>query len=523
MEKNIGVKKTILDELESLKQSYNKMEYVDSLVLDTISKYTEVLNREISVFISRSGILLDYNIGDFQSVELKSPNGKRSGKLSGIRCIHTHPSGNERLSSMDISCMQNLKLDSISAVGVVNGKPNKMQTAYIEGDDYYTVTCKCDNIPHEELVNKIVEAERSIKIDNSTKEGVKRVIVGNFTNSMYIEEELKELVSLCSTAGLNVVGSITQVIDKPNKGTYMGSGKVAELSRLCQVANADMVIVNNELTGSQLNNLENLLGCDVLDRSMLILEIFSMHATTNEGKLQVELARLKYTLPKLLGQGQQMSRIGGGGRTKGSGETKLETDRRYIRNEINELQKRIKKLEMDRNNRRKKRVNSGIKSVAIVGYTNAGKSTLMNRITKAGVLEENKLFATLDPVTRKIFVDLNKEYLLTDTVGFIDNLPHEFIEAFKSTLEEAREADIILHVVDGSSKDMDRQMKVVDKVLAEIGAGNKPTIVAFNKVDKIDEDSIIKGDNAVYISAKSGKGIEELRDKINSMLFKIEE
>ncbi len=514
-----GVKKSILDELESLKQGYNKMEYVDSIVLEIIAKYTTILNREISVFISRSGLLLNVCIGDYQSVPLKEPNGKRAGKLCGVRCIHTHPSGNEKLSSMDISCMQRMRLDSISAVGVIDGKPNKMQTAYIDGNDYYTITNDCNNIPHEKLVNNIILAEKTVKVDNSTDKVAKSVIIGNFTNSIYINEELDELASLCKTAGLKVVGSITQYIDKPNKATYMGSGKVAELGRLCQVTNCDMVIVNNELTGSQINNLENMLGVDIMDRSMLILEIFSMHATTNEGKLQVELARLKYTLPKLLGQGQSMSRIGGGGRTKGSGETKLETDRRYIRDEINDLQKRIKKLEQDRQNRRKKRINSGIKSVAIVGYTNAGKSTLMNRITKAGVLEENKLFATLDPVTRKIFVDIGKEYLLTDTVGFIDNLPHEFIEAFKSTLEEARDCDLILHIVDGSSTDMIRQIGVVNKVLTELNSFDKPTIIVYNKCDKIDNFTPPFGNDYVLVSAKTGEGIDDLRNKIAQILF----
>ena len=514
-----GVKKSILEELDSLKQSYNKMEYINAVVLDTICKYTAVLNREISVFISRSGILLNVCIGDYSSVPLKQPNSKRAGKLCGVRCIHTHPSGNEKLSNMDISCMLNMKLDCITSVGVVEGKPSKMQTAFIDGTSYYTTTNICNDIPHEQLVNNIVLAEKTVKVDNTTDKVSKSVIIGNFTNSIYINEELVELASLCKTAGLNVVGNVTQFIDKPNKATYMGSGKVSELQKLVQLSNCDIVIINNELTGSQLNNLENLLGVDVMDRSMLILEIFSMHATSNEGKLQVELARLKYTLPKLLGQGQSMSRIGGGGRTKGSGETKLETDRRYIRDEINDLQKKIKKLEQDRQNRRKKRVNSGIKSVAIVGYTNAGKSTLMNKITKAGVLEENKLFATLDPVTRKIFVDIGKEYLLTDTVGFIDNLPHEFIEAFKSTLEEAQDADLILHVVDGSSPDIIRQIGVVNKVLTELNAFSKPTIIVYNKVDKIDDFTSPYGKDYVMISAKTGEGIDVLRYKISDVLF----
>ena len=514
-----GVKNTILLELEELIKSYNKCEFVDGLVLDTIAKYTTELNRELSVFISRSGLLLNVCIGDYSSVPLKMPNGKRAGKLSGIRCIHTHPSGRETLSDMDYSCLTRLKLDCITAVGVAYGKPIKMQTAYIASNDFTVVNNSCKSIPHKTLLDNIIIAEKVVKVDNSTNKLAKRTIICNFTNSKYIEEELFELGSLCKTAGLNVVGSITQIIDKPNKATYMGRGKVGELSRLCQVSDAQLVVINNELTGSQLNNLENILGIDVMDRSMLILEIFSLHATSNEGKLQVELARLKYTLPKLLGQGESMSRIGGGGKTRGSGETKLETDRRYIRNEINDLEKKIKKLAIDRKNRRKNRINSGIKTVAIVGYTNAGKSTLMNRLTKANVLEENKLFATLDPVTRKIFVDIGKEYLITDTVGFIDNLPHEFIDAFKSTLEETADANLILHVVDGSSKDLDRQISVVNGVLQSLGSLNKPTIMVYNKADNKGIAKIKESKNTVIISAKTGEGIDALRDKIAEILF----
>lgn len=512
-----GVRDSILNELESLITGYNKREFVDSRVLECICKYTTLLNREISVFISRSGLLLNVVIGDYNSAPIKTANGKRQGKLSGIRCLHTHPSGNETLSSMDLSALTRLKLDCISAVGVADGKPNKIQTAFIDGDGYKIINCNAGNIPDDLLLDEILVSEKSFKADNSTKEGTKLAITCNFTTSKYAEEELIELNGLCKTAGLSVVGSVTQAVEKPNKATYMGSGKVGELARLIQIKNADYVIINNELTGSQISNLEQTLGVKILDRPMLILEIFSMHATTNEGKLQVELARLKYTLPKLLGQGQSMSRIGGGGKTKGSGETKLETDRRHIREVIYDLNKKIKKLEQDRANRRKKRLNSGIKSVAIVGYTNAGKSTLMNRLTKAGVLEENKLFATLDPVTRKIFVDIGKEYLLTDTVGFIDNLPHEFIEAFKSTLEEAVDCDLLLHVVDASSTDTVRQIEVVNGVLNSLGVKNKPTILVYNKVD---EGKVIVPDGATSISAKTGKGIETLKNRINEILFK---
>lgn len=514
-----GVKDSVLQELDNLIQTYERTTFIDKVVLDTIAKYTTMLNREISVYISRSGVLLNVAIGDYQSAPLKMPNGKRQGKLCGIRCLHTHPSGDEGLSGMDISALFRLKLDCMTAIGVCNGVAKKMQTAYINDDKCDVVRYDSQNIPDKMLLDRILEAEKSIKVDKSTEQKRAKAIVCNFTSSVYINEELDELSSLCKTANLEVVARLTQIIDKPNKATYMGSGKVGELQKLCQITDCEYVIINNELTGSQINNLEKILGVKVMDRPMLILEIFALHATTNEGKLQVELARLRYTLPKLLGQGQSMSRIGGGGKTKGSGETKLETDRRHIREVIFDLQKRIKKLEQDRENRRKKRVNSGIKSVAIVGYTNAGKSTLMNRLTKANVLEENKLFATLDPVTRKIFVDIGKEYLLTDTVGFIDNLPHEFIEAFKSTLEEAVCADLLLHVVDGSSTDIIRQVGVVNKVLSSLNIEGKPTIIVYNKVDKVDSFTPPIATDYAVISAKTGEGIGELKEIINQKLF----
>ena len=255
---------------------------------------------------------------------------------------------------------------------------------------------------------------------------------------------------------------------------------------------------------------------------MLILEIFARHATSNEGKLQVQLAMMKYTLPKLLGQGKELSRIGGGGSggaaTKGSGETKLETDRRRIRRSIYELSERIEILKKERDLRRERRKKTGIKTVAIVGYTNAGKSTLMNLLTKAGVKAEDKLFATLDPVTRKIFVDIGKEYLLTDTVGFIDNLPHEFVDAFRSTLEEATYADLILHVADCSSKDLERQEKVVKEVLTSLGVTDTPIITVYNKAD---ENAGFSTDekNAVVISAKTGDGVNKLKEMIVEKLF----
>ena len=338
------------------------------------------------------------------------------------------------------------------------------------------------------------------------------------------DDFFKELELLSKTAEIDVVGTMIQRTPYINPIYYMGSGKVEELKAAINELNASLVIFDNPLNGVQFNNLEAYLGVEVIDRNMLILKIFAMHASSNEGKLQVELAYKKYSLPKLLGKGTVLSRQGGGGgggggARRGAGEQQLELDRRTIRNEIKNLQSEIKKIGTERDIRRKQRLNSGIKTVSIVGYTNAGKSTLMNAMTKAGVLAEDKLFATLDPVSRKIWLGEKKEILLTDTVGFISRLPHEFIEAFKSTLEETKYADLILHVVDASSEKSEEQLDVVISVLKSIGVEDKPIITVYNKIDKAGEFFEPVKFNSVKISAKRGQNLEELKALITKNLF----
>lgn len=333
-----------------------------------------------------------------------------------------------------------------------------------------------------------------------------------------------ELELLSKTAEIDVVGTMIQRTQSINPIYYMGTGKIEELKAAVIELNASLVIFDNPLNGIQFNNIESVLGVEVIDRNMLILQIFAMHASSNEGKLQVELAYKKYSLPKLLGKGTVLSRQGGGGgggggARRGAGEQQLELDRRTIREEIRNLQAEIKKIGAERDIRRKQRLNSGIKTVSIVGYTNAGKSTLMNAMTKAGVLAEDKLFATLDPVSRKIWLGEKKEILLTDTVGFISRLPHEFIEAFKSTLEETKYADLILHVVDASSDKLEEQHDVVLSVLKSIGAEEKPIITVYNKIDKVEAFFEPVKYNSVKISAKCGKNLEELKSLIIKSLF----
>lgn len=338
------------------------------------------------------------------------------------------------------------------------------------------------------------------------------------------DELLNELALLANTAGYEPVAELIQRRDKPDHHFFIGKGKVEELKELVDNLEAKCVIFDNDINGSQYKNLEDALGVSVIDRATLILEIFALHATTNEGKLQVELARKKHSLPRVFGQGLVLSRQGGGGgggggARRGGGEQQLELDKRTIRDEIKDLETRIEKLSTERRLRRERRQRNRIKIVSIVGYTNAGKSTLMNYLTKADVLVEDKLFATLDPVSRKLWLAPKKEFIIIDTVGFISRLPHEFINAFRSTLEETKYADLILHIVDSSSPNMLKEFDVVNEVLETIEANEVPIINVLNKNDKKPIEMLPCKDNCVMISAITGDGIETLKQKISLELF----
>lgn len=347
------------------------------------------------------------------------------------------------------------------------------------------------------------------------------IIVGvafNKTNYNF-DMELDELSSLCYTAGLEVVGSACQNIKEINPATLIGSGKVEELANLVKELSANVVVVDTELTGAQINNLIEALKVKVIDRSMLILDIFAGRATTNEGRLQVKLAQLKYTLPRLSSISNSSGRFGSGGvGMRGPGETKLETDKRAIRENILKLEREIKKLRENRQVQKSKRQKSSIKQVAIVGYTNAGKSTLMNTITKAGIYADNLLFATLDTTSRNVWLGNNKQIILTDTVGFVNKLPHAFIQAFNATLEDTIEADLLIHVVDISNPNYKEQIEVVEGVLKEIKADNIPQILVYNKIDKLKTPFEVPA-GVVLISAKNNAGVETLKERIVKELF----
>lgn len=335
------------------------------------------------------------------------------------------------------------------------------------------------------------------------------------------EKSLDELEELASTAGAVTVGRVVQNLSQIHPVTYVGKGKLDEIKDLLWETEATGIICDDELSPIQLGNMEDALNTKIMDRTLIILDIFANRASTNEGKIQVELAQLKYRQSRLVGLGESLSRLGGGIGTRGPGEKKLEMDRRLIKGRIAQLNRELKDVKRHREVTREQRSRNQVPVIAIVGYTNAGKSTLLNTLTGADVLEEDKLFATLDPTTRNLKLPSKQEVLLTDTVGFIRKLPHHLIEAFKSTLEEAKYADIILHVVDASNPQMDEQMYIVYETLMNLEVKNKPVITAFNKQDKVDGEAILrdfKADHVVNISAKTGEGLENLQNVIEEVL-----
>lgn len=349
------------------------------------------------------------------------------------------------------------------------------------------------------------------------------LVAVEFNDETDVECSLNELDELAETAGADTVGRLIQKREAVHPGTYIGKGKIEELQELIHRLRADVIVCDDELSPAQLGNLQEELQVKVIDRTVMILDIFAAHARTSEGKLQVELAQLRYRASRLVGLRQSLSRLGGGIGTRGPGEKKLEMDRRLIKERISILNRQLKEVVKNRETMRRQRTRSAAPTVAIVGYTNAGKSTLLNTLTESNVLEEDKLFATLDPTTRGLTLADGQKILFTDTVGFISKLPHTLIQAFRSTLEEAKYADMILHVVDASNPDYDMQMEVVYDTLRELGVGDKPVLTAFNKMDLVKPEEKedwkdLKSDVVLQISAKKKIGLEALLEQIEKLL-----
>lgn len=518
-----GIRDSVLAQLETLYDLDLTGEvFAPAELLDVLAAFTCAINREISIYVSRSGAILDITIGGLNSVDLKDMHLRRNTRrLSMIRCIHTHPGGNPQLSDVDISSLRSMHFDAMAAVGAKDGRATGIQAAFLGemvggvNKVFLTEIVPVKKIPQRAWMDAIERADQEVLIGagSGTQEEKERAYLVGLDS----ERSLEELARLADTAGAIVVGAMLQKKTRPDTATYIGSGKAEGLALDCQAKDVDIVIFDDELSGVQTRNLEDVLrGVKVIDRTMLILDIFAQRAQSREGRLQVELAQMAYQLPRLMGHGVSMSRLGGGIGTRGPGETRLEMDRRRIRRRMSDLRREIKELDDQRSLRRSRREKNRVPVVALVGYTNAGKSTLLNALSDANVLAEDKLFATLDPVVRTVKMPGGGEFLLVDTVGFISKLPHALVDAFRSTLEEALLADILLIVSDGASEEMLHQHDVVLEVLRSLGAQDRPMIDVINKVDLLETRPQWPG--AFFISAKNGEGIDALLEEVKRQI-----
>lgn len=521
-----GIRESLLARLELIYDLRMEDEFASHELVVELCALTGILGREISVYLSRAGAVADVSIGDIGKVAMPDMRLVRnSDRLSGVRCLHTHPGGDGRLSGVDLGTLRSMKLDAMASVGVApDGSATSLYAAFLgemhEGEREVLIygPLRPYRLPNRALMEEIRLADARLKA-LTTETGESRperaILVGLENDADY--DTLEELAELASTAGAQVVARSTQKRRAMDVATYVGSGKVEELKLAASETEADLFIFDDELSATQLRNLEAALGVRVIDRTTLILDIFAARAQSREGVLQVELAQLKYGLTRLTGQGVSLSRLGGGIGTRGPGEKKLEVDRRRIRRRIYELSQELEEVEKQRGLRRARREKGAAPLVALVGYTNAGKSTLLNAISHAGVLTEDKLFATLDPVVRQAELPGGTPALFSDTVGFINKLPHDLVDAFRSTLEEVVAADLILHVIDVSAPHYRAQMAVVEEVLASLGAADTPRIDVFNKADKLGEKPLGKP-GALFISALNGEGLAQLLSRVEEML-----
>lgn len=530
-----GIRSNKIKELEEIYQlSVPYGQVITAELAEHLARLSTQLNREIAVYVTRRGQIISVSLGDTHTVSLPDYNGREAKhRLSGIRCIHTHPNGDSRLSQVDVASLKTMHFDLMAAIGATDEKVTDISIGLITGlvDDQEQVEFLGPLLLKTVLtldlsyLLKVLESElQKSKKTYRLAEEERAILVGlESKNNWDPEDSLAELSELAKTAGAKVVGGVLQRKDRPDYAFFIGRGKVQELSLLIQERDANLVIFDDELSPAQQRNLEQTLGTKIVDRSGLILDIFAQRARTHEGKLQVELAQLKYQLPRLGGQGLVLSRLGGGIGTRGPGETKLEVDRRHIRSRIHDIETEIEKIKKQRSLYRDRREKNRLAAVALVGYTNAGKSTVLNALTGADVVAENKLFATLDPTSRKICLPSGREVLLTDTVGFIKKLPHQLIAAFRATLEEVVQADLLLHVIDASQPHYQEQNDAVWQVLRELGAENKPTITLFNKIDRINEPATIERmtrlADSMAISALTLSAGED-RDKLLSLIEK---
>lgn len=528
-----GIRDTVLERLEKIYEiNVSKDSILSKELFEHILVSGSEINREISVAIDRKGKVVGVSVGDSTTVEIPAVD-IRERRLSGIRIIHTHPNGNSRLSALDMSALIKFKLDCIVAIGLIDNEVTDITIGFcdvkediLSGEMIGPMTAK--DIFEYDFLDKIKYIDIDIKASNIIEDDSERAILVGIES----EKSLEELMELTKACEIKVVDSVLQKRNKIDTAFYIGSGKAEELTYLSQAERANLFIFDDELSGSQVRNLEDYTGVKVIDRTTLILDIFARRARSKEAKIQVELAQLKYRTSRLSGLGTVLSRTGGGIGTRGPGEKKLETDRRHIKERIYDLTSELEKVKKTREIQREKRNN--IPKVSLVGYTNAGKSTLRNKlcdiampkdiIFKEKVFEADMLFATLDTTTRAIVLPDSRLITVTDTVGFVNKLPHDLIEAFKSTLEEVTSSDLLVHVVDASVDDVYGQVTAVENVLKELEVQDKPVILALNKIDKVEDlkiEEIKKNFNyikIIEISAKHDINLDLLLREISKSL-----
>ncbi len=499
-----------------------------------LSGLTHEIKRQIGLLLDRKGRVLKVIVGDRDKIVIPDLGRIRvkSGRLRGIRLLHTHM-GNTPLTQDDLMDLIFLRLDSVGVLIVgEDGTPKNFQWAHIvpsnrEKKPYFlskVLPWNVEDINLKGTVEALEEELSRIRTKSILSQKTERALLVSVDTSSRKEQEksLKELKELAKTAGVIICGELIQRVNSINPKFILGKGKLAELEVLCLQADANILIFDRELTPSQINNLAKITERKIIDRTQLILDIFAQHAKSKAGKFQVELAQLNYTLPRLVGKNRAMSRLTGGIGGRGPGETKLEMDRRKIRDRMSKLKKELKKVKKHREHTRIRRQKAGLPVVSLVGYTNVGKSTLLNSLTKSNVYTANKLFATLDPTSRRIRFPNEMEVIITDTVGFMRYLPEKLKEAFMATLEELKIADIILHVADASHEEVEVQIEVVREILAEMELGDIPEILVLNKWDNLDEEKKNKLLNmypdAVWISALYKKNLDTLVERICKIL-----
>ncbi len=536
---NIGdVKRSLIEYMESfVGKIYEPGTYIPDELTGMMKRVTVELSREVAVCLDRRNRVAAIALGDSRSVSLPDGGGKKSPtRLTGVRLLHTHPNGSAHPSDVDLNSLYSMRYDSMVVIGVnteketVTGISAAMLTRDERGDFSKKCTLYGPVLPSQKKALDMLYAEAEAidkaapdRSEDNSEEETRAILVGVILDgSSHTDDaktELRELAELTRTAGAEPVAYHIQRRPSPDSKLYIGKGLASDLALERQALDAGLIIFDDELSPSQIRNLEETVGARVIDRTALILDIFAARAKSREGALQVELAQQKYRLPRLTGTGIAMSRLGGGIGTRGPGETKLQTDRRHILRRIHYLEEELSDVARRRDMLRTDRAKRNMPTVALVGYTNAGKSTLLNALCDSDVFAENILFATLDPSVRGMSDADGREYLMVDTVGFIRKLPHTLIEAFKSTLEEATEADLLLHVAESDAPDLEEKIRVVNEILGEIGAGDKPRILVLNKTDK---DGAVKdiprGDalSVICTDAVNGTGVELLKETLSA-------